>query len=532
MQQIFLTKFFENFAHLISSQMIDLKDVEAYEHIDQSFRDSVSTIDQKGKRVWIYPKKPDGVLYKWRTYVSFLLLAILFGLPFLKVNGEPLVLFNILERRFIIFGLHFYPQDFHLFGLTMVTFILFIVLFTVAFGRLFCGWACPQTIFMEMVFRKIEYWIEGDGNDQRKLNAMPWNAEKIRKKGLKLAIFYVISFLIGNTFLSYIIGIDQLKDIVTSPPSEHLSGFMGMLIFSGVFFFVFTYFREQVCLVVCPYGRLQGVLLDKDSIVVAYDFVRGEPRGKLRKPKSPAPAETTSNTGEEVLLHETQPGDCIDCGLCVRVCPTGIDIRNGTQLECVNCTACIDACNSIMERIDKPKGLIRYASYNGIVNKVKFHFTPRIIAYSTILTLMLLLVSFLLYNRGDVEATLLRTPGTLFQMVDSTTVSNLYNLQLVNKTKDELPVTVKVVWPENAKLRIVGKNTANADGSAAEASAAASNEVSFNLNTQGTTENVMFIDLPKSSLSGRNTPVKVEIYSNNQKIEALKSNFIGPFVIK
>lgn len=513
--------------------MADLKDIEAYEHIDESFRDSIATIDQKGKRAWIYPKKPDGVLYKWRTYVSFLLLAILFGLPFIKVNGAPLMLFNILERRFIIFGLNFFPQDFYLFGLTMVTFILFIVLFTVAFGRLFCGWACPQTIFMEMVFRKIEYWIEGDGNDQRKLNAMPWNAEKIRKKTAKLSIFYVISFLIGNTFLAYIIGIDQLKEIITSPPSQHLSGFIGMLAFSGIFFFVFTYFREQVCLVVCPYGRLQGVLLDKDSIVVAYDFVRGEPRGKIRKQKvSTQPVETVALASDVTAIPEIELGDCIDCGLCVRVCPTGIDIRNGTQLECVNCTACIDACDSIMEKVNRPKGLIRYASYNGIVNKTKFHFTPRIVAYTVALSLMLILMGYLLYSRGDVEVTLLRTPGTLFQEVDSNTVSNLYNMQLVNKTTNDLPLLVKITTPVNAKLRIVGKNTASIEGTSAEASKAASNEVNFTLNKEGTTENVLFIDLPRSTLKGRNTPIVLEVYANGKIIDKVKSNFIGPFVIK
>ncbi|HRI27310.1 MAG TPA: cytochrome c oxidase accessory protein CcoG [Chitinophagales bacterium] len=514
--------------------MNEIDEKALYEHVDESFRDSVSTIDQKGKRVWIYPKKQTGFFYKWRTYVSFLLLGLLFGLPFIKVNGEPLLLFNILERKFIIFGLTFFPQDFHLFGLTMLTLMLFIVLFTVAFGRLFCGWACPQTIFMEMIFRKIEYWIEGDANEQKKLNALPWNGEKIRKKAAKLSIFYAISFLIGNTFLAYIIGIDKLTDIITSPPSEHLAGFMGMLIFSGVFFFVFTYLREQVCLVVCPYGRLQGVLLDKDSIVVAYDFVRGEPRGKIKKQTAPqkttAPAETAiaiANDGN-VAIAEPQLGDCIDCGLCVRVCPTGIDIRNGTQLECINCTACIDACDSIMEKVNRPTGLIRYASYNGIVNKVKFHVTPRIAAYSGVLTLMVVLVGYLLLSRGDVEATLLRTAGSLFQEVNETTISNMYNLQLVNKTVNELPVEVKIVEPDGAKLRAVGIN----QGSASDANAGATAAAVFNLPKQSTNDHVLFIDLPKANLSKRNTPVVVEVYANNKKVDRIKTNFIGPFVIK
>ncbi len=510
--------------------MSELNVKELYEHVDDSFRDTISTIDQHGKRVWIYPKKQKGFFYKWRTYISYFLLALLFGMPFIKVNGEPFLLFNILERKFIIFGLTFFPQDFYLFGLTMLTLMLFIVLFTVAFGRLFCGWACPQTVFMEMVFRKIENWIEGDANEQRKLNAMPWNGEKIRKKATKLSLFYAISFFIGNTFLAYIIGIDQLLNIITSPPSEHLAGFFTMIAFTGVFFFVFTYFREQVCLVACPYGRLQGVLLDKDSIVVAYDFVRGEPRTKIKKASSSKTNTVALNlSGETATLEMPEAGDCIDCGLCVRVCPTGIDIRNGTQLECINCTACIDACDSIMEKVDRPKGLIRYTSYNGIVNKVKFHVTTRIAAYTGVLALMLVLVGFLLINRGDVEATLLRTSGTLYQEVDSNTISNLYNLQLVNKTIKDVPVKVVITSPDKARLRVVGQNS---EGKATDASAAAIESITFTLEKQSTTDKVLFIDLPKSSLSNRNTGIVVEVYANNKKVDKIKTNFIGPFVIK
>lgn len=236
----------------------------------------------------------------------------------------------------------------------MITFFVFIILFTVVFGRVWCGWACPQTIFMEMVFRKIEYWIEGDAAKQMKLKNMPWTAEKIFKRVLKYVIFMAISLLIAHTLMAYLIGVDKVIDIVTASPYEHWSGFLGMLFFTGIFFWVFSYFREQACIAVCPYGRLQGVLLNKDSMAVSYDFKRGEPRGKIKK-------------GE---IQEGQ-GDCIDCKLCVHVCPTGIDIRNGTQLECVNCTACMDACDEVMTKVNRPKGLIRIASYNGIVEGTK-----------------------------------------------------------------------------------------------------------------------------------------------------------------
>jgi cytochrome c oxidase accessory protein FixG len=275
----------------------------------EDFRDHIATVDDSGGRIWVYPKKPSGPYYKYRTLVSWILLAILFGIPFIKVNGDPLFLFNIVERKFIIFSIVFTPQDMHLFALAMITLMLFIVLFTVVFGRLFCGWVCPQTIFMEMVFRKIEYWIEGDFNQQKKLNKAPWTSKKLFKKTLKHVIFFLIAIIIANTFLSYIIGVEQVGKIITEPIKMHLSGFFGMLVFSGLFYGVFAFFREQVCTVVCPYGRLQGVLLVKNSIVVIYDWIRGEPRGKIRKKKK------DSDNAEPPL------GDCVNCNLCVKVCP-------------------------------------------------------------------------------------------------------------------------------------------------------------------------------------------------------------------
>ncbi len=457
--------------------------------LDQSFRDSVATIGDDGKRVWINPLKPKGKLYNYRTCFSYLCLVILFGLPFVKLNGNPLLLLNVLERKFIIFGVVFWPQDFPLFGLATLTFVVFIVLFTVIFGRLFCGWACPQTIFMEMVFRKIEYLIEGDSAYQKALNRMPWNAEKIRKKGLKYTFFFMISFLIANTFLSYLIGVDELYKIVTEPLTEHIGGFISIIIFTGVFFFVFSYLREQACIVVCPYGRLQGVLLDRNSIIVAYDYMRGEKRAKIKK------------------NEQRTAGDCVDCHLCFKVCPTGIDIRNGTQLECINCTACIDACDHMMERIHLPKGLIRYTSENQIEKRLPFKLTTRIVAYSGVLLVLLIGLFSALILRSDVETTVLRTSGMLFQEQSDGRISNLYNFKIVNKTFEEKHLTFKLEDFEG-DFKFIGDSDLIIKG-------------------QGLREGEFFLIIEKKNIKKRSSKIKIGVYENGKKIETVKTKFLG-----
>lgn len=489
-----------------------LKDTEDY-------RDRIATVDEQGKRNWIYPKKPRGRFYDYRKYVSYLLLLFLFGMPFIKWGGEPLLLFNIIERRFIIFGLHFAPQDFHLFVFGMLIFIIFIALFTVVFGRLFCGWVCPQTIFMEMVFRRIEYWIEGDANAQKRLNKGPWTSDKVIKKVGKQIIFFSIAVLIANTFLSYIIGVDQVYNIITDPIRMHLGGFIAMILFSFAFYFVFSYMREQVCVTICPYGRLQGVLLDKNSIAVYYDFERGEPRGKIRKSKSKT--KTTSCHSESTwksdipkpsadlrLLDAVKPiGDCIDCKLCVQVCPTGIDIRDGIQLECVNCTACMDACDEVMEKINRPQGLIRYDSYTGIAEKRKKIWTPRVIAYSLVLSVLMLAEVFMLATRSDVEALLLRTPGMLFQKTEQGDISNLYNYQIINKTTKSFRIEFRLENVDGT-IRLVGDPPIS--------------------KKDNLTEGALFIDIAPKDLKSRKTKIVVGVYSGEERIDEIKTNFLGP----
>ena len=253
---------------------------------DESYRDAISTVDDKGNRVWVYPKKPKGKFFNYRQLVSYSLLLLLFGIPHIKINGNQALLFDILNQKFIIFGKVFWPQDFHLFALGMIAIVIFVTLFTVIYGRLFCGWVCPQTVFMEMVFRRIEYIIEGDWTHQKKLNKAPLGFEKIWKKTLKHVVFWGISFLIANTFLAYLIGSEELWEIQMTNPSEHIGGLVAIIVFTFVFYGVFAFMREQVCTTICPYGRLQGALLDSKSIVVGYDYKRGEGRGRFKKMKT------------------------------------------------------------------------------------------------------------------------------------------------------------------------------------------------------------------------------------------------------
>jgi len=460
---------------------------------DETFRDSIATINKEGKRNWIYAQEPNGKLYNARTIVSVFYLALFFSFPFIKIDGAPFFLFNVLERRFIFFGVTFWPQDFFIFGIGMLAFILFIVLFTVIFGRVFCGWACPQTIFMEMVFRKIEYWIEGNAAHQKALTKAPYNAEKIIKRGSKHLIFFLVAFIIANTFLAYIIGVDELFKIVREPLSQHIGGFTSLLIFTGIFYAVYAWFREQICLIVCPYGRLQGVMTDKNSILVAYDYIRGEPRGKFKK------------------TERKEYGDCIDCMQCVKVCPTGIDIRNGTQLECVSCTACIDACDFMMEKVGLPKGLIRYDSENGIAKRQKLRITPRTIAYSVVLLALIGFLGVLLATRKDVDATILRTPGMLFQKQDNDTISNLYNIKLINKTHRDMPVRLELE-STIGKIKMIGK------------------EVVVSKESKAETE--FFIFLPKEKILNRKTILTIGVYSGEKKLETVKTTFLGPIQLK
>ncbi|QBN18259.1 cytochrome c oxidase accessory protein CcoG [Flavobacterium nackdongense] len=463
---------------------------------NEAFRDTIGTIDAEGKRKFIFPKKPSGRFYDYRKWVSYFLLLILIANPFLKVNGNQFMMFNVLERRFNLFGFPFWPQDFYLFVISMIVGVVFVILFTVIFGRIFCGWICPQTIFLEMVFRRIEFWIEGDRGSQIRLEKQEWNGEKIRKKALKWFIFLIISFFIANVFLAYLISSDELFKMIYEGPEHHISTLISLLIFTGVFYFIFAWFREQVCIIACPYGRLQGVLLDNKSINVAYDFVRGEKetgRAKFNK------QEDRSVTGK---------GDCIDCKQCVHVCPTGIDIRNGTQLECINCTACIDECDTIMENVGLPKGLIRYASEDEIEKNAKFKFTARMKGYSAVLFILIGILVGLLFLRTEVEAVFLRLPGQLFQHKGDN-ISNVYTFKVINKTnKDFNAIHFKLVGIKGT-LKVVG-------------------EQELKVPKQGMKSGTVFIEISKYVLESDKTQVEIEVYEGDKIIETSKTSFLSP----
>lgn len=457
---------------------------------EESFRDRLVNVTEEGKRRWIFPRKPKGKFYNLRTIFSIIQIVLLFGLPFVKVNGNPLILMNFFERKFIILGFPFGPHDFYLLGLSFIASLVFIILFTVVFGRIFCGWFCPQTLFMELIFRKIEYWIDGNCGEQEKLVKAPLNFNKFIKRLTKYLLFFIICFAIVNIVISYIIGVDRVIEISLNP-FANTGVFAGIVLLSFILFLEYVRFREQLCTIICPYGRLQGVLLDQNSIVIAYDYKRGEPRNPF--------------TGFGI---NRSYGDCIDCKSCVAVCPTGIDIRNGTQLECTNCTACIDACNRVMNIVKLPKNLIRYTSKNQIETGAQKIFTPRVIGYTIVLSLLISIITLLFLNRKDIEVTILRTPGVMTQVLNETQVANLYDLKVINKTFDTIYLDL-FVTNKNAEIRIIGEP--------------------LNITENQTTSRKFLIILNKEDVKELNTEINIDVKQKDKMIGSYKSNFLGLF---
>lgn len=429
--------------------IIDLDIVDDHER----FRSELASIAPDGRRRWIFARKPSGKYYRWRSIIAALLLSFLFLAPHIKVNGHQFILLNIIKREFVLFGVPFWPNDSYLILLIFLTVLISFVVFTAILGRLWCGWLCPQTIFMEMVFRRIEWWIDGGPKEQALRKAGPWTWDRLWRASLKVTVFFAISFAIANTFLAYVVSTDALLLYISDGPVAHLSLFIPLLIFSVVFFAVFYRFREQACLIACPYGRYMSALVDQNTVAVTYDFKRGEHRAKWTKEDNDA-KQRCQEQGTSVERPNGH-GDCVDCHQCVTVCPTGIDIRNGIQLECVNCTACIDACDEVMNKVGLPRGLVRYTSATMVLQGAATWLTPRIKAYIVVWLLMVSTVVGLYIHRSTLDVQIVRQSGSLW--VNTTGgVANFYTIQVINKTDERHTVSVDVVSPKGATVQLLG----------------------------------------------------------------------------
>lgn len=392
--------------------------------------DRPTTIAESGERQWLYPASFHGLWLNRRNWVSGLLIVLFFGLPWLEIGGHQAVLLDLPRRKLALFGLVLWPQDSYLLWLLLFTGLIAMFMVTSQWGRLWCGWACPQTVFLEGVFRRIEVAIEGDALRRKRLDDGPWTANRFAKKLLKHMVFFVISAHVANTFLCYFASTERVLAMTLQPPAQNPSWFMFMAAVQFVFYADFAWFREQLCTIACPYGRWQSVLLDEHSLIVGYDHGRGETRGGkgARRVAAAAAAAAVDDSNAAGGF-----GDCIDCGRCVAVCPTGIDIRNGLQMECINCTACIDACDDVMAKIQLPKGLIRYTSLQELDGHPRKPVRPRTIAYGVVLLVALTVFAAAASQRKMVGTQVVRASGASTYTVYDGFIVNHFRAKLVNK---------------------------------------------------------------------------------------------------
>ena len=395
--------------------------------------DTLSTIDDDGSRRFVHPADVQGRFTHWRRLVAALLLLIYIALPWIPVNGYPAVFLDVQERRFHFFGLTLATQDLWVgfFLITGLAFSLFYV--TALFGRLWCGWTCPYTVFLEHVYRRVERWIDGDASARRRLDQAPWTAGKAARRVFKHGIYLLISALIAHLFLSYFVSLTKLYEMMQGPPTEHLMAFGVVAFLTGALYFSFSWFREQFCIIICPYGRLQSALTDDHSVVIGYDARRGEPRGKA--------GSTT--------------GDCVDCRRCVQVCPTGIDIRNGLQLECIGCAACVDACDDIMLKLKRPTGLVRYDSHVGLHGGKTRFIRPRIVLYTGLLFLGIGAFALSAARISPLRASAVRMVGAPFYVADGQ-VRNQFLVRVINKRNQPASYRLEVVGSAPAGLQVTG----------------------------------------------------------------------------
>ena len=446
----------------------------------------LSTLNRDGSRRVMRPKLSKGHFYHRRFVTAWALVATFTLIPIIRLGGKPLMLLNVPKREFTFFGATFLPTDTFLLMLLLFSIFIGIFLITAVLGRVWCGWACPQTVYMEFVYRPLENLIEGGRRRQLELDARGPDGRRI----LKYAVFLAVSAFLANTFLAYFVGWDRLLTWMSGSPAAHPGAFLLMAGTTALMFFDFAYFREQTCIVACPYGRLQSVLLDRRSLIVGYDAGRGEPKAPWRK------------------KEERSAGDCIDCKLCVSACPTGIDIRDGLQMECIHCTQCIDACDEVMDRIGLDRGLVRYTSQAELADGKSSFLRPRVVVYSAILMVMLGAFAFSLAGKSSADVTLLRGLGAPFTVLPDGRVSNQIRIKIANRSEEERSYLIELTGGSGLEL-IAPENPLTVAPGETEMTAA-------------------FITAPLSAFSGGEAPVALTIGNGIDFTKEFDYRILGP----
>jgi len=458
-------------------------------------RRSLPTLNADGTRVVLHPRPSPGRFLRRRKVVGYALIALFVLLPHLRIGGRPPLLIDLVHREIALLGAVFRPSEGVLLMLLGLAVALTVFLVTAMFGRVWCGYGCPQTVYLELVFRPIERWIEGasgHGRARQGGEGLGW------RRPLKWAIYAALAFAIANVFLSYFVPTELLWRWITGSPAEHPGGFTVVLAVTALMFFDFAYFREQTCTVACPYGRLQSVLLDRQSLIVGYDAIRGEPRGKAGKAgKSSASGATASGLG-----------DCVDCNACVATCPTGIDIREGLQMECIGCAQCIDACDAIMTKLHRPRGLIRYATQEQLAGEPRKISRLRVWIYPVLLAVVLGALGSQLAGRGDSELWLLRNDEGAFTELGDGRISSLVRLKIENRSSSPRRYTVALDGDPAAELLMARPQVEVAGGASAEVS--------------------LFVLAPFSSFRGGKRATTLVVQEEGQQLGRLAVTLLGP----
>jgi cytochrome c oxidase accessory protein FixG len=450
----------------------------------------LSTLNEDGTRFWIHPKLARGRFLRRRQIVGYALIALFVALPFIRIGGRPALLLDLVTREISVFGAVFRASDGFVLMLLGLTIVLAVFLVTALFGRVWCGWGCPQTVYLEHVFRPIERWLEGSPAQQTKLDQTPGLKPR---RVLKWAIYLVIAFVLSNVFLAYFVGTDRLATWVLDSPADHIGGFSLVVGVAALMMFDFAYFREQTCIVACPYGRLQTVLLDKQSLIVGYDAKRGEPRGK---PKKKLP-----------VIGESR-GDCVDCGACVAVCPTGIDIREGLQMECIGCAQCIDACDSVMDKLERPRHLIGYTSQDMLAGKPKRLLRGRTLVYPALLVFVAALLVWSIGQRGGSNVLVDRIQGPAFVELPDGKISSQVRLKLENESEETRHYSLSLYQSNDTKLR--------------------AGALVFEVKPRKSVEVPLFVDAPRDTYVGGKRRVTLRIADDRGFARMLEVTLLGP----